>query len=148
MATPHWPLAQGLSDPDDPDASLTDFTGRKRVWIEVGQPEDKAPDQGLQQGRSVIVYCFNHASEVWWKGIEIQADAPGKAPGLAHSYRSLAGHGGHGRAQHAAAGHGAGRRADLSSNLGSVHLEARALEVTRASTKKPSGALQISASSY
>ncbi len=29
----------GLSDPDDPDASLTDFTGRKRVWIEVGQPE-------------------------------------------------------------------------------------------------------------
>ena len=23
----------GLSDPDDPDASLTDFTGRKRVWI-------------------------------------------------------------------------------------------------------------------
>jgi uncharacterized protein YaeQ len=29
----------GLSDPDDPDASLTDFTGRKRVWIEVGQRE-------------------------------------------------------------------------------------------------------------
>ena len=31
----------GLSDPDDPDVSLTDFTGRKRLWIEVGQPEDK-----------------------------------------------------------------------------------------------------------
>jgi uncharacterized protein YaeQ len=31
----------GLSDPDDPDVSLTDYTGRKRIWIEVGQPEDK-----------------------------------------------------------------------------------------------------------
>ena len=31
----------GLSDPEDPDVSLTDFTGRKRIWIEVGQPEDK-----------------------------------------------------------------------------------------------------------
>ena len=29
----------GLSNPDDPDVSLTDFTGRKRLWIEVGQPE-------------------------------------------------------------------------------------------------------------
>ena len=31
----------GLSDPDDPDVSLRDFTGQTRLWIEVGQPEDK-----------------------------------------------------------------------------------------------------------
>ena len=60
----------GLSDPDDPDASLTDFTGRKRVWIEVGQPEDKPLTKACSKADSVIVYCFNHASEVWWKGIE------------------------------------------------------------------------------
>ena len=60
----------GLSDPDDPDASLTDFTGRKRVWIEVGQPEDKPLTKACSKADSVIVYCFNHASEIWWKGIE------------------------------------------------------------------------------
>lgn len=60
----------GLSDPDDPDASLTDFTGRKRVWIEVGQPEDKPLAKACSKADSVIVYCFNHASEIWWKGIE------------------------------------------------------------------------------
>ena len=60
----------GLSDPDDPDASLTDFTGRKRVWIEVGQPEDKPLTKACSKADSVLVYCFNHASEVWWKGIE------------------------------------------------------------------------------
>nr|WP_256371473.1 YaeQ family protein [Acidovorax sp. 1608163] len=60
----------GLSDPDDPDASLTDFTGRKRVWIEVGQPEDKPLTKACSKADSVLVYCFNHASEVWWKGME------------------------------------------------------------------------------
>ncbi len=60
----------GLSDPDDPDASLTDFTGRKRLWIEVGQPEDKPLTKACQKADHVVVYPFHHAAEVWWKGIE------------------------------------------------------------------------------
>jgi uncharacterized protein YaeQ len=60
----------GLSDPDDPDASLTDFTGHKRLWIEVGQPEDKPLSKACQKADQVVVYCFNHAAEVWWRGIE------------------------------------------------------------------------------
>lgn len=60
----------GLSDPDDPDASLTDFTGRKRLWIEVGQPEDKPLSKACSQADAVVVYAFGSAAEVWWKGIE------------------------------------------------------------------------------
>ena len=60
----------GLSSPDDPDVSLTDFTGRKRLWIEVGQPEDKPLAKACSKADAVIVYCFHHAAEVWWKGIE------------------------------------------------------------------------------
>lgn len=60
----------GLSDPEDPDVSLTDFTGRKRLWIEVGQPEDKPLTKACSKSDAVIVYCFHHAAEVWWKGIE------------------------------------------------------------------------------
>ena len=60
----------GLSDPDDPDASLTDFTGRKRLWIEVGQPEDKPISKACSKADAVVLYPFNHAAEVWWKGIE------------------------------------------------------------------------------
>ena len=60
----------GLSDPDNPDVSLTDFTGLKRLWIEVGQPEDKPLAKACQKADRVVVYCFNHAAEVWWKGIE------------------------------------------------------------------------------
>jgi uncharacterized protein YaeQ len=59
----------GLSDPEDPDVSLTDFTGRKRIWIEVGQPEDKPLSKACSKADTVAVYCFHHAAEVWWKGI-------------------------------------------------------------------------------
>ena len=60
----------GLSDPDDPDVSLTDFTGQKRLWIEVGQPEERPLVKACQKADLVMVYAFHHAAEVWWKGIE------------------------------------------------------------------------------
>lgn len=60
----------GLSDPDDPDVSLTDFSGNRRLWIEVGQPEDKPLAKACSRADQVLVYAFGHAAEVWWRGIE------------------------------------------------------------------------------
>jgi uncharacterized protein YaeQ len=60
----------GLSDPDDPDVWLRDFTGRTRLWIEVGQPEDKPLARACSKADRVLVYCFHHAAEVWWRGLE------------------------------------------------------------------------------
>ena len=59
----------GLSDPDDPDVSLTDFTGRRRLWIEVGQPDDKPLVKASSKADAVVVYAYAAAAEVWWKGI-------------------------------------------------------------------------------
>ncbi|CAB5701000.1 Uncharacterized protein conserved in bacteria [Delftia tsuruhatensis] len=60
----------GLSDPEDPDVSLTDFTGAKRLWIEVGQPEEKPIVKACNKSDAVVLYAFHHAAEVWWKGLE------------------------------------------------------------------------------
>jgi uncharacterized protein YaeQ len=60
----------GLSNPEDPDVSLRDYTGQTRLWIEVGQPDDKPLAKACGKADEVIVYCFNHAAEVWWRGIE------------------------------------------------------------------------------
>ena len=60
----------GLSDPNDPDLSLKDFTGLTRLWVEVGQPEEKPIAKACQKADQVILYPFNHAAEVWWRGIE------------------------------------------------------------------------------
>lgn len=60
----------GLSNPDDPDVFLRDFTGRMRVWIEVGQPEEKPLTKACGKADEVLLYAFSHAAEVWWRGIE------------------------------------------------------------------------------
>ncbi len=60
----------GLSNPEDPDVWLRDFTGRTRLWIEVGQPEEKPIAKACGKADEVHVYCFHHAAEVWWKSME------------------------------------------------------------------------------
>jgi uncharacterized protein YaeQ len=65
-----WAFGRGLSDPDDPDVVLTDFTGRPRAWIEVGQPEDRPLAKACSRADAVIVYAYASAAEVWWRGIE------------------------------------------------------------------------------
>lgn len=66
----------GLSNPDDPDVSLIDFTGRHRLWIEVGQPEDKPLMKACSKADAVMLYCFSSASEVWWRGIQTKLTRP------------------------------------------------------------------------
>lgn len=66
----------GLSDPDEPDVWLRDFTGQTRLWVEVGQPEDKPVIKACGKADEVQVYCFHHAAEVWWRGIQGKLTRP------------------------------------------------------------------------
>jgi uncharacterized protein YaeQ len=63
-------FGKGLSDPDEPDVGLRDFTGQTRLWIEVGQPDEVAMTKAGRQADQVAVYAFSHAAEVWWKGLQ------------------------------------------------------------------------------
>jgi uncharacterized protein YaeQ len=63
-------FGQGLSNPEDPDVWLRDFTGATRRWIEVGQPDEAAMTKACRQADQVAVYAFHHAAEVWWRGVE------------------------------------------------------------------------------
>lgn len=60
----------GLSDPDEPDVWLRDYTGQIRLWVEVGQPEDKPLAKACSKADAALVYAYGHAAEVWWRGIE------------------------------------------------------------------------------
>lgn len=60
----------GLSDPDEPDVMLTDFTGRKRLWIEVGQPEEKPLLKACSKADAVVLYAFSSSADVWWKTMQ------------------------------------------------------------------------------
>lgn len=58
----------GLSSPDEPDLVISDFTGRRRLWVEIGQPEPKAVARACAQADRVHVYAFGPQAEVWWRG--------------------------------------------------------------------------------
>jgi uncharacterized protein YaeQ len=60
----------GLSTPDESDVFIRDYTGRPRVWIEVGQPEDKPIAKACGQADEVILYAYSNAADIWWRGIE------------------------------------------------------------------------------
>jgi uncharacterized protein YaeQ len=60
----------GLSNPDEPDAWLRDFTGLTRLWIEVGQPDETALAKACRQSDRVAAYAFSNAADIWWRGIE------------------------------------------------------------------------------
>jgi uncharacterized protein YaeQ len=66
----------GLSDPDEPDVWLRDFTGQTRLWIEVGQPEEKPILKACSKADQVAVYAFSSAADVWWKGIQNKLTRP------------------------------------------------------------------------
>jgi uncharacterized protein YaeQ len=68
----------GLSTPEDPDLVLRDFGGRTRLWVEVGQPEDRPVAKACGQADEVAVYAYSPSAEVWWRGVE------GKLARLAH----------------------------------------------------------------
>lgn len=60
----------GLSTPEDPDIVLRDYTGRTRLWIEVGQPEDRPVSKACAQADAVAVYAYSSSAEIWWRGIQ------------------------------------------------------------------------------
>jgi uncharacterized protein YaeQ len=66
----------GLSNVEEPDVWLKDFTGQVKLWIEVGQPEDKPLIKACGKADQVLLYCFHHAAEVWWKGMESKLSRP------------------------------------------------------------------------
>lgn len=66
----------GLSDPDEPDIWLRDFTGQTRLWIEVGQPEEKPLLKACGKADQVVLFCFHSAAEVWWRAMENKLARP------------------------------------------------------------------------
>jgi uncharacterized protein YaeQ len=38
--------------------------------MEIGQPEDKPLAKACSKADRVRLYCFSHAADIWWRGIE------------------------------------------------------------------------------
>jgi uncharacterized protein YaeQ len=50
--------------------ALTDYTGRTRLWIEVGQPDETTLARAASRADAVVLYPYSSAADVWWRGAE------------------------------------------------------------------------------
>ena len=63
-------FGKGLSDEDEPDLWLKDLTGVIKLWIEVGQPDEKRIRRACGRAGHVFVYAYGgHGTSVWWNQI-------------------------------------------------------------------------------
>ena len=77
--------------PTSPTCGCATSPAQVRLWIEVGQPEDKPIIKACGKADEVIVYCFNHAAEIWWRGIENKLTRPQNLARLSRADGRLAG---------------------------------------------------------
>ena len=62
-------FAKGLSDVEEPDLWLKDYTGAINCWIEVGQPDERRLLKACGRSDQVLVYSYASNSSIWWQGI-------------------------------------------------------------------------------
>ena len=62
-------FGKGLSDADDPDLSERDLTGAIKLWIEVGQPDERTMLKACGRADRVFVYAYSHSAMLWWKSV-------------------------------------------------------------------------------
>lgn len=68
-AAPDLALCRGLSDTDEPDLWAKDLTGALRLWIELGQPDERRIQRACGLAGRVEVLAYGSAARPWWKGI-------------------------------------------------------------------------------
>lgn len=58
----------GLSSDDEPALWQKDLTGRIRLWIEVGLPDEKSVRRACGRADRVRIVAYGgHAAQLWWK---------------------------------------------------------------------------------
>lgn len=63
-------FTKGLSEADEPDLWIKDLTDAIKLWIEIGQPDERRILKACGRSEQVLVYCYGgQTSKIWWDGI-------------------------------------------------------------------------------
>jgi uncharacterized protein YaeQ len=61
-------FGRGLDNQDEPALWQKDLTGAIELWIEVGQPDEKALRQACGRAKQVFIYTYGgRGADQWWK---------------------------------------------------------------------------------
>lgn len=63
-------FGRGVSTEDEPDLWRKDLTGAIELWVQLGQPDEKAIRRACGRAREVVVYTYSgHGAQLWWDQI-------------------------------------------------------------------------------
>lgn len=62
-------FGRGLSNVEDPDLCERDLTGAITLWIEVGQPDERAILKACGKAERVVVVAYGSTVALWWGAI-------------------------------------------------------------------------------
>jgi len=63
-------FTKGLFDVDEPEVWVKDLTGKIKLWIDIGQPDETRLRKACGRAEQVIAVCYSSSCEVWWRQIE------------------------------------------------------------------------------
>ena len=60
-------FGRGLSNDEDPDIWLRDYTDDIELWIDMGQPDESRIKKACGRARQAVVFGYNgNAFDIWW----------------------------------------------------------------------------------
>jgi len=61
-------FTKGIVQEDEPDLWQTDYDGSIRLWIDLGQPDEKRIRKACGRADEVIIYTYSRrAADAWWR---------------------------------------------------------------------------------
>ena len=63
-------FGRGLSNDEEPDLWLRDYTGDIDLWIDLGQPDESRVKKACGRARKVVVVNYGgRAADLWWERV-------------------------------------------------------------------------------
>ena len=63
-------FGRGLSNEEEPDLWLRDYTGEIELWIDLGQPDESRVKKACGRAQQVIVVNYGgRAADLWWERV-------------------------------------------------------------------------------
>lgn len=63
-------FARGAADAEEPDLWQRSLAGELRLWVEVGQPDERRLVRAAGRADRVVLYVYSSAAHIWWAGVQ------------------------------------------------------------------------------
>jgi uncharacterized protein YaeQ len=65
-------FGKGISSEDEPALWEKDLTGNINLWIDVGQPEERAIRKASGRAKLVVIINYGRGAEPWWNQNQVE----------------------------------------------------------------------------